>query len=69
MVLLPKDQFAPIAIPPVAFPALIIALALIAGLALSHLQKEDRRLGIEVNVFSVALALARNHKYEPTLEV
>lgn len=32
--------FAPRAIPPVVLPSLIIGLALMAGLALSHLQKK-----------------------------
>jgi hypothetical protein len=32
--------FAPLAIPPVVLPSMIIGLALMAGLALSHLQKK-----------------------------
>jgi hypothetical protein len=40
VILLFMGLFAPLAIPPVVLPSLIIGLALMAGLALSHLQKK-----------------------------
>lgn len=40
IILLFMGLFAPLAIPPVVLPSMIIGLALMAGLALSHLQKK-----------------------------
>lgn len=40
VILLFMGLFAPLAIPPLVLPSLIIGLALMAGLALSHLQKK-----------------------------